>query len=175
MLWLLTCSVTSDPLQPHALQHTRLPCPSPSPEVCPSSCPLHQWCHPTTSSSDILLSFCLQSFPASGSFIVSQLFTAGDQNTGASGSASVLPVSIRGWFPLRSTSLISLQSKGLLRVFFSTTVWRHQLFGTLPSLKPGSHNRTDHWEYHSLDCMDLVIRVMPLPRRGKGAGITQWQ
>ena len=94
----------------HGLQHARPPCPSPSSEVCPSSCPLHQWCHPAVSSSDVLFSFDPQSFPASGTFPVSWLFTSGDQNTGASASASVLPMSIQGLFPLRLTGLISLLS-----------------------------------------------------------------
>ena len=87
-------------------------CPSPSPEVCPGSCPLHQWCRPAISFSDALFSFCPHSFPASGTFPMSQLFSSDDQNTGASPSASVLPTSIPGWFPLRLTGLISLQSKG---------------------------------------------------------------
>ena len=100
--------VMSDSLWPHGLQHTRLPCPSPSPRVCPSSCSLSQWCHPTISSSATLFSFCLQSFPASGSFPVTQLFTSGGQRIGA--SASVLPVSIQGWFSLGLTGLIPLLS-----------------------------------------------------------------
>ena len=94
----------------HGLQHARPPCPSPSSEVCPSSCPLHQWCHPAFSSFNTLFSFFPQSFPASGTFPVSWLFTSGDQNTGASASASVLPMSIQGLFPLRLTGLISLLS-----------------------------------------------------------------
>jgi len=100
-------------LWPHGMQHTRPPCPSLSPKVCPSSCPLHQWCHPASLSSDTLFSFYLQSFPASGTIPMSWLFTAGDQNTGASALASVLPMSIQNWFPLRLTGLISLLSKGL--------------------------------------------------------------
>ena len=99
-------------LQHHRLQHTKPPCPSPSPKVCPSSCPLHWWCHPATSSSDVLFSFCPQSFPASRTSM-SQLFASDDQNTGASASASILPMSIQDWFPLRFTGLISL----LLRDF----------------------------------------------------------
>ena len=94
--------VMSDSLQPHGLQDARPPCPSPSPEFCPSSCSLHWCCHPAISSSDALF-FCLQSFPASGTFLVSQVFTSGDQNTGTSASASILPMSIKGWFPLRLT------------------------------------------------------------------------
>ena len=95
------------------------PCYSPSPEVCSSSCPLHWWCHPAISSSDVLFSFCPQSFPASGTFPVSWLFTSGDQKTGASASAPVLPMSIRGWFPLRLACLTSLLSRGLSEVFSS--------------------------------------------------------
>ena len=92
MLSLFSCPVVPDSLRPLGLQHTRLPCPSPSPRVCSSSCPLHQWCSPTISSSDALFSFCPQSFPESGTFPVSRLFESGDQNTGASASASVLPM-----------------------------------------------------------------------------------
>ena len=103
----------SDSLRPHGLQLTRPPCPPPSPEVCPSSCPLLRWCHPTISSSDALFSIYSQSFPASGTFPMSKLFTSDDQNTGVSASASVLPMSILSWFPLRFTGLISLLSKGL--------------------------------------------------------------
>ena len=98
----------------HGPQHARLPSPLPSPEVYPSSYPLHLWCHSAISSSDALFSFCPQPFPVSGTFLMSQLFTSGDQNTGASASASVLPMSIQGRFPLRLTGLISLLSKGLL-------------------------------------------------------------
>ena len=124
--------VTSDSLQPQGLQDTRPPWPSPSPEVCPSSSPLHQWCHLAISSSDPLLSSCPQSFPESGTFPMSRLFISDDQNTGA--SASVLRVNIQSWFPLRLTGLISLLSKGLSGVFSSTTVWMHQFFDILPSL-----------------------------------------
>ena len=108
------------PLPPQELQHARLPCPSLSPEVCSNSCPLSRWCHPTISSSVVPFSSNLQSFPASGSFPMSWLFALGGQSTGA--SASVLPMSIQCWFPLGLTGLISLLSKGLLRVYFSTTV-----------------------------------------------------
>ena len=139
---LFSCPVVSDSLQPHGLQHTRPPSPSPSPTVCPSSCSLHQWCHPAISSSDTLLSFCPQSFPASGTFPMSRLFASGDQNTGASASASVLPMRFQGWFPLRLTGLISLLSKGLSGVFSSTRVWRHQFFGILPSSQSSSHDHT---------------------------------
>ena len=120
----------------------RPPCPSPSPGVCPSSCSLHRWYHPAISSSDTLFPFCLQSILASGTFPMSRLFASNDQNTGASASASGFPVNIQGWFPLRLTDLISLLSKGLLGVFSSTTVQRHQFFGVLPSLWSSSHNHT---------------------------------
>ena len=121
---------------PHGLQHTRPPCPSPSPEVCASLCPLHWWCHPAISSSDSLFSFCPQSSPASGTLPMSQVFTSDDPNTGA--SASVLPVSIQVWFPLKLTGLSPVISKGLSRVFSSTTVQKHQFFGILPSLRSSS-------------------------------------
>ena len=132
--------VVFDSLQPHGLHHSKHPCPSPSSEVCPSSCPLHWWCRPAISSSDALLSFCPQSFPPSGTFPMSLLFTSSGQNTEA--SASVLPTSIQCWSPLRLTGLISLLSRGLSGVFSSTTVWRHQSFGILPSLWSSSHNQT---------------------------------
>ena len=104
------------------------------------SCPLSQWCHPAISSAVIAFSSCPQSLPPSESFPVSQLLASDDQNTGA--SASVLPLNIQGWSPLRLTGLIPLQSKGLSGVFSSTTVWRHQFFGILPSLRSSSHNHT---------------------------------
>ena len=132
--------VMSNSLQSHELQHARPPCPSLSPRVYPNSCPLNQWCHPTISSSVItVFSFCLQLFPVSGSFPVSQLFISGGQSIGASASASVLPVSIQGWFPLELTGLISLLSRGLSRVFSNTTVQKHQFFGAQPSLGSNSH------------------------------------
>ena len=143
---------------PHRLQHTRLLCPSPSPEVCPRSCPLHRWCHPAISSSDAL--FCSQFFPTSGTFPISQVFTSDDQNTGVSASASVLPTSLHDWFPLRLTGLTSLLSKGLWGVFCSTIIQRHQFFGPPPSLWSSSHNHRYHWEDHSLDYMDVFSRVM---------------
>ena len=115
-----------------SLQHIRPPYPSPSPGVCPSSYSLNQWCHPTIS--PLATSFCLQSFTASGSFTNSQLFASAGQNIGASASASVLPIGIQGWFPLGLTGLISWQSKGLSRVFSSTTVQKHQFFSIKPSL-----------------------------------------
>ena len=129
----------SDSLQPQGLQHTRLPCPPLCPRVCSISWPLSQWCYLIISSSATPISFCLQSFPVSGSFPMSQLFPSGGQSTGASASASVLPMSIQGWFPLRLTDLISLQSKGLPRIFSSTKVQKHQFFTAQPSLWSDSH------------------------------------
>ena len=125
--------------------------PSPSPKVCPSSCPLLQWCHLVTSSSDTLFSFCPQSFPASGSFPKSQLFPADDQNTAVSAFASVLPSSIQGWFPLRLTGLISLQSKGLSRVFSNTTAQKHQFFSAQLFYGPTLTSVHDYWRNHSFD------------------------
>ena len=136
-------SVMSDSLQPHELQHARPPYPSPTPRVHPNPCPLSQWCHPTISSSVVPFSSCPQSFPASGSFQMSQFFTSGGQNIGVSASASVLPMSIQDWFPLGWTGWISLQSKGLLRVFSNTTVQKHQFFGAQLSL--WSNSRIHTW------------------------------
>ena len=121
-------SVMSDSLSPRGLHHARPPCPSPTPRTCSNSCPSSWWCHPTNSSSVIPFS-CLQSFPASGSFPMSQFFTSGGQSIGVSASASVLPMNIQDWFPLVLTGLISLQSKGLSRVFSNTTVQKCQFFG----------------------------------------------
>ena len=127
-------SVMSNSLQPHGLQHARLPCPSPTPGVYSNSCPLHRWCHPTISSSIVPFSSCLQSFPSSGSFPVSWFFTSGGQSIGISASASILPMNIQDWFPLGWSAWISLQSKGLSRVFSNTTVQKHQFFHTQLSL-----------------------------------------
>ena len=124
-----SCSVMSDSLQPHELQHARPPCPSPSPRIYSNSCPSSQWCHPAISSSVIPFSSFPQSLPASGSFSTSQLFAWGGQSVGVSASASVLPMNIEDWFPLGWTGWVSLQSKGLSRVFSSTTVQKHQFFG----------------------------------------------
>ena len=125
-------SVMSSSLQPHGLQHTRPPCPSPTPGVYPNSCPLSQWCHPIISSSVVPFSSCLQSFPPSGSFQMSQFFTSGDQTIRA--SASVLPMNIQDWFHLGWTGWISLQS--------NTTVQKHQFFGAQPSSQSNSHIHT---------------------------------
>ena len=116
-----------DSLWSYELQHSRLPCPSPTPGICSNSCPWSWWYHPTISSSVFPFSH-LQSFPVSGSFPVSQFFASGGQIIGASASASVYPVNIQDWFPLRWTGLISLKSKGLSRVFSNTTVQKHQFF-----------------------------------------------
>ena len=121
-------------LWPQGPQHTRPPYPSPTPVVYSNSCPLSQWCHPTISSTVIPFSSCLQSFPASGSFQMSQLFTSGGQRTGVSASTSVLPMNTQDWYPLGWTGWNSLQSKGLSRVFSNTTVQNHQFFGTQISL-----------------------------------------
>ena len=122
-------SVMSDSLWPHESQHARPPCPSPMPGVYPNSCPSSWWCHPAISSSVIPFSSCLQSLPASESFPMSQLFASGGQSIGVSVSASVLPMNTQDWSPLGWTGWISLQSKGLSRVFSNTTVQKHQFFG----------------------------------------------
>ena len=149
LLLLVSCSVVSDSLQPHGLQHARLPRPSPSSRACSNSCPLSWWCHPTISSSVVPFSSCLQSFPASGPFPMSWLFSSGDQSVGA--SASVLPMNIQDWFPLGLTGLVSWQSKGLSRVFSNTTVQKNRFFvlsllycSTLTSI-------LDYWKNHSFD------------------------
>ena len=121
-------SVVSDSLRPHEPQHARPPCPSPTPGVHPNPCPLNQWCHPTILSSAILFSSCSQSFPASGSFQMSQLFASGGQRIGVSASTSVPPMNIQYWSPLGWTGCISLQSKGLSIVFSNTIVQKHQIF-----------------------------------------------
>ena len=120
--------VVSDSLRPHEPQHARCPCPSTTPEVYPNSCPLSQWCHPTISSSVIPFSSRPQSFPASGSFQKSQLFASCGQSIGVSVPASVLPMNTQDWSPLGWTGWISLQSKGLSRVFSNTTIQKHQFF-----------------------------------------------
>ena len=133
-LWIISiqfsCAVMSDSLQPHGLQHARPPCPSPTPWVYSNSCPLSQWYHPTISSSIIPVFFHLQSFPASRSFQMSQLFASGGQSVRVSASISVLPMNIQDWSPSGWSSWISLLSKGLWRVFSNTTVQKHQFFHT---------------------------------------------
>ena len=118
----------------HGLQHARLPCLSPTPRACSNSCPSSRWCHPTISSSVVPFSSCLQSFPASRSFPMSQFFAIGGQSIGVSASVWVLPVNIQDWFPLGLNGLISLQSKGLTRIFSNTTVQKYQFFTTQLSL-----------------------------------------
>ena len=134
-----SCSVVSDSLQPHVLQHARPPCPSPAPGVHPSSCPLSRWCHPTISASVVPLSSCLQSFPASGSFQMSQFFTSDGQSIGVSASTSALPMNTQDQSPLGWTDWISLQSKGLSRVFYNNTILKNQFFSAQPSLWSNSH------------------------------------
>ena len=136
---LFSCSVVSNSLRSHGLQHARPACPLPTPGVYSNPCPLSRWCHPTISSSVVPFSSRLQSFSASGSFQMSQFFASGGQSIGDSTSASVLPMNIQDWFPLRWTGWISLQSKGLSRVFSNTTVQKHQFFSAQFSLKSNSH------------------------------------
>ena len=149
-----TCSVVSNSLQSHGLQHSRPPCPSPTPGVCSSSCPSSQWCPPTISICHPLL-LLPSIFPSIRVFSMSWLFALGSQSIRASASASVLPMNIQGWFPLGLTVLISLQSKGLLRVFSSTTTQKHQFFSAQPSLWFNSHIRRWLLENHSFYDMDL--------------------
>ena len=137
-----SCSVMSNSLRPHKLQHTRPPCPSPTPRVHSNSCPSSRWCHQAISTSVVPFSSCPQSLPASGSFPMSQLFIWGGQSIGVSASASVLPMNTQDWSPLGWTGWISLQSKGFSRVFFNTTVQKHQFFGTQLSSQSNSHIHT---------------------------------
>ena len=137
-----SCSVVSDSLRPHEPQHARPPCPSPTPGVYPNSCSLTWWRHLTISSSVVPFSSCLQSFPTSGSFQMSQLFASGGQNIGVSTSTSVLPLNTQDWFPLGWTGWISLKSEGLSRVFSNTTFQKHQFFSTQLSLWSNSHIHT---------------------------------
>ena len=144
-------SVVSDSLRPRGLQHARPPYPSPTARVYPNPCPLSQWCHPTISSSVIPFSSCPQSFPASRSFQMSQLSTSGGQSIGVSASTSVLPMNTQDWSPSEWTTWISLQSKGLSRVFSNTTVQNinSSVLGFLHS--PTLTSIHDHWKNHSLD------------------------
>ena len=135
-------SVVSDSLQPHESQHARPSCSSPAPGVYSNSCPSSQWCHPAISFSVIPFSSCPQSLPASESFPMSQLFTWGGQSTGASALASFLPRKSQGWSPLEWIGWISLQSKGLSRVFSNTTAQKHQFFSAQPSSQSNSHIHT---------------------------------
>ena len=135
-------SVVSDSLRPHELQHARPPCPSPTPRVHTNPWPSSQWCHPTVSSSVVPYSSWPQSFPASGSFPMSQFFAWGGQIIGVSASASVLPMNTQDWSPLGWTGWISLQSKGLSRVFSNTTLQKYQFFCTQLSWQSNSHIQT---------------------------------
>ena len=173
---LFSHSVMSHSLQPHGQQHAQLPYPSLPPGACSNSCSLSRWYHSTISSFVVPFSSCPQSFPASGSFLMSQLFASGGQSIGISASASVLPMNIQSWFPLGLTSLISLQSKGLARVFSSTTVWKHQFFSTQPSLWSNSHIRTwllekpQLWPYGPLLakwCLCFLIHCLVFLPRNK--------
>ena len=137
-----SCSVLSDSSSPPGMQHPRLLRPSPTPRAYWNSCPSGQWCHPTISSSVVPFCSHLQSFPASGSFPVSQFFPSGSQSMGVSASASVLPMKFQDWFPLGLTGWIFFQSKGLSRVFSNTTVQKHQFFGAQPFLWSNFHIRT---------------------------------
>ena len=135
-------SVVSDSLRPHESQHTRPPCPSPTPGVHSNSCPSSRWSHPAIASSVIPFSSCRQSLPASESFPMSQLFAWGGQSIGVSALASVLPMNTQDWSPSEWTGWISLQSKGLSRVFSNTTVQKHQFFGAQLSSQSNSHIHT---------------------------------
>ena len=135
-------SVVSDSLQPHESQHARAPCPSQTPRVYTNPCPSSQWCHPAISSSVIPFSACPQSFPASGSYPMSQHFTWGGQHIGVSASTSVFPMNTQDWSPLGLTGWIFLQSKGLSRVFSNTTVQKHKFFGTQLSSQSNSNIHT---------------------------------
>ena len=153
-------SVVSDSLQLHGLQHAKPPCPSPTPRVYSNSCPLNRWCHPTISSFVIPFSSCPQSFPASGSFQMSQLFASGGQSIGVSASASVLPMNIQDWFPLGLTGWISLQSKGLSRVFSNPTVQKHQFFSVQLSLQSNSTSIHDTGKTIALTRSTFVGKIM---------------
>ena len=132
-------SVVFDSLWPNGRQHSRLPCPSPTPRACLNSCSSSWWCHPTIS---VVPFSCLQSFPASGSFQMTQFFASGGQSTGVSALASFLPKKCQGWSPSEWTGWVSLQSKGLSRVFSNTTVQKHQFFSAKLSSQPNSHIHT---------------------------------
>ena len=148
---LFSCSVGSNSLQPHRLQHARIPCPSPFLRACSNACPLSQWCHPTILSSAEPFSFCLQSFPASGSFPMSWLFPLGSESTTASASASVLPMNIQNWYPLGLTSLISLMSQVCSRVFFSRRLENINSSRISLLYGPNLTSIYDYWKNHSFD------------------------
>ena len=137
-----SCSVVSDSLRPHESQHARPPCPSPTPRVYSDFCPSSRWCHPAISFSVVPFSSCPQSLPASESFPMSQFFAWGGQSTGVSALASFLPKKSQDWSPSEWTGWISLQSKGLSRVFSNIAVQKHQFFGAQPSSQSNSHIHT---------------------------------
>ena len=155
-------SVMSNALQPREPQHTRSPCPSPTPRVHPNSCPLNWWCHPTISSSVIPFSSCPQSFPASGSFQMCQLFASGGQSTGVSASTSVLPMNTQDWSPLGWTGWISVQSNKLSRVFSNSTVQKHQFFGSAFFTVQLSHPYMTTGKTIALTRWTFVNKVMSL-------------
>ena len=157
-----SCSVISDFLQPHELQHTRPACPSPTPRVYSNSCPSSGWCHPAILSSVIPFSSCPQSLPAPGSFPMSQLFTWNDQSIGVSASASVLPMNTQDWSLLGWTGWISLQSKGLSRVFSNTTVQKHQFFSAQLSSQSNCHPYMTTQKTIALTRWTFVGKVMSL-------------
>ena len=151
--------VMFDSLQPHGLQHARPPCPSPTPRVHSNSCPLSRWCHPTISPSVIPFSSRLQCFPASGSFQMSQFFASGGQSNGVSTSASVLPVNTQDWSPLGWSGWISLQSKGLSKVFSNTTAQKHQFFGA-QLYSPTVTSIPNYWKNHRWTFVDKVMSLL---------------
>ena len=146
-----SCSIVSDSLWPHELLQARPPCPSPTPGVHPNPCPLSRWCHSTISSSIVPFSSCPQSFSASRSFPMIQLFASGGQSIRVSASTSVLPMNTQDWSPLGWTGWISLQSKGLSRVFPNTTVQKHHSSVLSFLYSPTLTSTHDHWKNHSLD------------------------
>ena len=156
-----SCSVVSDSLQSHRLQQARLPCQSPTPRACSNSIPWSWWCHPTISPSVIPFSSCIQSFPASGSFLTSQLFESSGQSIGVSASASVLPMNVQDWFSLGWTDWISLLPKRFWRVFSNTTIQKHQFFSTQLFLQL-SHPYTITGKTIALTKWTFVSKVMSL-------------
>ena len=146
----------SNSLWPHGLQHTRIPCPSSTPRAYSNSCPLSWWCHPTMLSSVVPFSSCLQSFPTSGSFQMSQFFVSGSQSIGVPDSASVPPINIQDWFPLGWTGWISLQFKGFSRVFSNTTVQKHHSSVLSFLYSPTLTSTYDYWKNHSFDYKNLA-------------------
>ena len=154
-------SVMSDSLRPHGVQHTRLPCPSPTPGAYSNSCSSRRWCHPTISLSVVPFSSHIQYFPASGSFPMRRLFTSGGQSIGASASASVLPMSIQDWFPLGLTGLISLQSQRLSRVLSNTIAQKHQFSAFSFLYSPTLTSIHDYWKNHKWSCSVMSDSLWP--------------